>query len=375
MAHLFFIDALATATPMTVEQIAFHGGTNLHLSWGSPRYSEDLDFLVNRDMGGRIREIMPKVQRRMQALARAVDPQLKVEIRDRTKDGDGLLNFRVILSSPDVVGQVMAKAEFWQVEAGYLDDYETAFRRPGKPGDIMSRISQPIPAATLEAACADKIVALGFRPYLKWRDLFDIWWISGQVAIDRDRLARTTLHHASAYSGPEGASVAAGLARFLEVDPEDILRQADPDLKRWLPKALWESLNPDGIREMVHHARDMASDMMRRLSALDSGPTGPAGPARPTDGASQDGTVGAASKGVVQLEGCGSVADAAVRMRDRRTRESPQPSGGIDAPGRDAAGGIRVDAADDCGDDLESHRHPEALLTGERLDDGASPGP
>lgn len=265
LAHTFFIDALSTTTPLSLDKVTFHGGTNLHLSWGSPRFSEDLDFLVTRDFGSRVREIMPKVEKRMRALATSEDPNLRVEIRDKTKDPDGLLNYRVVLSSPEVVGQVMAKAEFWQVEPEYLQDYDARFVQQKKTTGLMSRISQPIPAATLESAFADKVVALGCRPHLKWRDIFDLWWIRGQGQVDLPERIDTIRHHATAYVGPDGETLSQGLQRFLDRDPEEVVAMADPDLRRWLSRGLWETLNPDGVRDMVENARMVAREMKEAL--------------------------------------------------------------------------------------------------------------
>lgn len=267
LAHMFFIDALSTSTRLSLDNISFHGGTNLHLSWGSPRYSEDLDFLVTRDFGSQVTDLMPKLEKRMRALAMAEDPDLKVEIRNKTKNPDGLLNFRIVLTSPNIVGQVMAKAEFWQVEADYLKKYDAGFLQQKKPGEIVSRVSQPIPAATLDAAFADKVVALGFRPHLKWRDLFDLWWINNQRQINPVDRLDDIMHHASAYEGPDGMGLAQGLQAFLDRKIEDVMQQADPDLKRWLPKKMWDTLNPDGVRSMVDNARSIAQAVLEELSS------------------------------------------------------------------------------------------------------------
>lgn len=269
LAHIFFIDALSTSTPLSIDKVSFHGGTNLHLSWGSPRFSEDLDFLVSRELGPRIHALMPKIEKRMRLLAAATDPDLKVEIRDKTKDENGLLNFRIVLTSPGVVGQVMAKAEFWQVDQDYLQNYSSKFVQLGKPQGIASRISQPIPVASLEAAFADKVVAIGYRPHLKWRDLFDLWWIDNQNQFDLAERIPDILHHASAYKGPDGKTLVEGLEGFLARDPEEIFGQADPDLKRWLPKSLWASLEGQGVRDMVDNARRIAEEVIRHIAPDD----------------------------------------------------------------------------------------------------------
>ena len=267
MAHVFFIDALSSGAPLALKQIAFHGGTNLHLSWGSPRFSEDLDFLVNRDFAGQMRDVMPRIERRMRSMMSAVDPSLQVKIDDRTREGSNLINFRIVITSPEIVGQSMVKAEFWQVGSDYLSDYETCFKHPVARGDIMSRLSQPLPAGTLEAAYADKVVALGNRPHLKWRDLFDLWWITGQEKVEPAAMVEQIRHQASAYTGPDGQSLSEGLRKFLERDPVDVMSQADPDLRRWLPKAFWDAVNPDGIREMVDRARHIAEVISTQLEA------------------------------------------------------------------------------------------------------------
>lgn len=266
MAHLFFIDALAATAPLALDRISFHGGTNLHFSRGSPRYSEDLDFLVTQDFGAQIVKLMPKIEKRMNALAAANDPDMRVEIRNRTRDDSGLLNFRVVLSSRAVVGQVMAKAEFWQVTPDYMKGYGSEFVQPRNPGGFVSRISPPIPAATLESAFADKVVALAYRPFLKWRDLFDLWWIDrqsqGTILSSLPERMEAIAHNASAYRDTKNKTLADGLQAFLDQDPEDVIAQADPDLRRWLPKHLWETLNPDGVREMVTHARAVAAEVI-----------------------------------------------------------------------------------------------------------------
>ena len=36
--HVLFIDGLSMSAELSLARIAFHGGTNLHLSWNSPRF-------------------------------------------------------------------------------------------------------------------------------------------------------------------------------------------------------------------------------------------------------------------------------------------------------------------------------------------------
>ena len=262
MLHVLFIDSLLMSTSLSLDHIVFHGGTNLHLSWASPRFSEDLDFLASRDFSKRIPKSMKKIETRMKQIAIAHDPELEIQIQDKTKDHTQLLNYRIVMKKPYIIGQTMVKAEFWQVDSGYLERYQSVFMTP-KVGLVsdkpLIKLSLPVPVARLEAAFADKIIALAFRNHLKWRDLFDLWWISKQINPNPANYIHAILHHAQAYSK---ASIKEGLEKFLSLKTKDILTTADSDLKLWLPEPLWNSLWPDGVQDMVLYARNVATELV-----------------------------------------------------------------------------------------------------------------
>jgi len=265
LGHMTFIDALTQATPLQTRQFAFHGGTSLHLSWKSPRFSEDLDFLLDRSVRPQMTKFMRKVEARMRQLLQAQDPDLDVKITDRTRPDSNLLNYRVTVSSDAYIGNVKVKAEFWQVESDYLEHYDTRFAYPLKNGDVVSSVSQPLPAATLEAAYADKLTAFATRAHLKWRDVFDLWWIGRQVDVDPAQMADRFLHHVTAFDTQDGLPPEKALRKFLERDPEDIAREADPDLKKWLPASMWQSLEGTGITQMVDHVRSSISRIAEEI--------------------------------------------------------------------------------------------------------------
>lgn len=272
LGHMAFIDALTASVPVTQGKFAFHGGTSLHLSWKSPRFSEDLDFLLARSMGETMHATMPKIEKRLRALLKAKDPDLQVEIRDKTKDSSRLMNYLVVISHPGWHGTAKVKAEFWQVEDDYLKNYETRFVLPVQPGDVISRVSQPLPAATLQAAYADKLTAFATRPHLKWRDVFDLWWIGQQIEINPEAMADRFLHHVQAYSTVDGLEPAAALHHFLARDEAEILNTADPDIRKWLPPDLWQSLEGRGITQIVQIVRDAIGEIAEILEARSLAP-------------------------------------------------------------------------------------------------------
>lgn len=252
-AHAFYLDALMSESMLSSKQIAFHGGTSLHLSWKSPRYSEDLDFLLTRESID-LKAISNRIQRAVAEHFFSLDPGFIVELRDKTKDLERMPVYQLVVSHPKFYGSVMVKAEFWRVTPEYLANYPTQFKSPVPHGDMVSRVG-PVPAATLETAYCDKLTAFSTRPYLKWRDIYDLWWIGTQTGeeLDINRVCEQFLHNVSAYTTLQNLPPADALRLFLKNDPVELIKKADPDLKKWLPAKVWAVINPDGVKEMVEY--------------------------------------------------------------------------------------------------------------------------
>ena len=314
LMHTLILDGLMQDSAWTKQELVFHGGTSLHLSWGSPRFSEDLDFLLSRLEADKLDQVMSRVMRRTQRHLTTVDPSLQLEMKKR-KTGDDpasrMADYHFLVSKPGVLGKAMVKAEFWKVDPNYLAGYASVFRTPIEKGDLIGRVSpMPVPAATLESALADKMVAFATRPFLKWRDLFDVWWIRGRaLALEGDESNAAAsvltgadperfLHHLSAYTTVEGLPPSGALRRFADdlTDREAaILKAAETDLKPFLPPTLWERLYPDEVAEMLRLSQRLARNLADRVEALGldaryvpphapelPGPPGPSGPSGPS---------------------------------------------------------------------------------------------
>jgi hypothetical protein len=254
-AQFRFLEALMADPVLACDQIAFHGGTSLHFSWRSPRRSEDLDFLTALT-AGEIGATVARAHRKTAEAFLAEDPLFVVELPDETRRGDRMIAYPLAVSHPGYLGRTLVKVEFWRVDPEYLAGYPVEFRAPMSPGDIVSRISSPVPAATLQTAYCDKLTAFATRPYLKWRDIYDLWWIGTQTDARLELPAVTVqfLHNVQAYDTIGNLPPAQALRRFLTShDPDAVIRQADPDLKRWLPEGLWARLQPRITTEMVRY--------------------------------------------------------------------------------------------------------------------------
>lgn len=237
-------------------QFAFHGGTSLHFSWRSPRLSEDLDFLMARSAGD-VDAIVKRGWRKTEEAFRAEDPRFDVELLDKSRQRQRMLTYHLRVSHSAYLGKTMVKVEFWKVDPEYLANYPVELRVPIKPGDLVSRVFNPVPAATLETAYCDKLTAFATRPFLKWRDIYDLWWIGTQTDSRLELTAVTAqfLHNVTAYETIEGLAPAQALRKFLENDTGELIRKADPDLKRWMPALLWAKLHPQITAEMVRYVR------------------------------------------------------------------------------------------------------------------------
>lgn len=274
-AHVLYLEALMSEANWTARQIAFHGGTSLHLSWGSPRYSEDLDFLLSKEIQQEaIEAVSRKVAIALRERFTRIDPQFVVEVRGKTKDPGRMVVDHVVVSHPAYIGSVMAKAEFWRVEDSYLANYPIVMRTPVKPDDLVGIISSPVPAASLATAFADKLTAFATRPVLKWRDVFDLWWIGTQASTpgwdaSSASVASQYLHNVSAYATRDSLSPADALRLFAQSDREAILAKADPDLRKWLPAHLWTQLGQvGGVEAMVDYVRSTLNAVAAKVDAV-----------------------------------------------------------------------------------------------------------
>ena len=257
-----FAECLPLVTSWTCHDAVFHGGTSLNMSWGSPRYSEDLDFLLSKEKAVDLDDVITKVLVRMRASMLLSHPGLDLELRNKSKAGSNLKHFQIVASHPQYLEKAMVKVEFWKVDAEYLKDYASEFVFPTRHGDFVTRSSSPLAAATLESAYADKLTAFATRPYLKWRDIFDLWWIDQQVVISQESLARKFLHNVSGYTTINEESPGRALRSFLARETiEHVIAKAETDLQRWLPGPVWTSLWPQGVEQMTRTAFRVIQNM------------------------------------------------------------------------------------------------------------------
>lgn len=247
------LEALMTARRWEPASLCFQGGTALHLGYSSPRYSEDLDFLLRENL--KVDSLGEAVQRRL-AGTRWLPPDAVLTV-SQAKEGRNPHSFTVTISGPQVIGSVRVKVELWRTRAEVLAAMKWAVRPVRIARGPASGMQSFVPTLAPEEIYADKVFALVARPFLKPRDVFDLHWLRDQhgckvCAPANLQLRLSTYPNESAQGWLERAAA----RRELLAASAPMIAE---DLRRWLP-SYW-SLDDRSVAEMIAEA----------VAALDQG--------------------------------------------------------------------------------------------------------
>src|SRR5690606_3354034 len=151
MAQLLLLAGLAESSQWEARDIVFHGGTSLHLGWASPRFSEDLDFLLNKERMSEMGKTRQEVVSRMERYTRHLDARLHVELKDKSTSRMGRYN--LVISKDGVIGTPVVNSEFWAVDDSYLQRYRATPRTAILPDSMQAhglfvRLRAQLPVAT-----------------------------------------------------------------------------------------------------------------------------------------------------------------------------------------------------------------------------------
>lgn len=249
-AQLTVLGGLINARRWASGELKFQGGTSLRLIYGSPRFSEDLDFVLANARGLTRIVNAAAVYVRSVLCAQYPDIAVKVKARDENAKTTGARNpraFMLTLSSPQWMQAIKIKLEFWRANHDSVKSYQSAPLTANIPGRSPIGVAVvPVIAETavLDEILVDKLHALGDRNYTKWRDVFDLWWFSSAKGYDAARAAgefeRRFTYHAAMYppeksfqSAIEALRIARDKIDALLASPEG-LSSARKDMQRWL---------------------------------------------------------------------------------------------------------------------------------------------
>jgi len=145
--------------------LIFKGGTALRLAYGSPRFSEDLDFSLTKDV----------LRDKFSAFAqKLVAPYPELSVTDlESKRSTYLVEIKVAsnyLPFPFRIKVEISKRE--------TEHYEWELKLLGSPVSIVQILGQ---VATLKQLYQDKMSCLKGRG--KPKDFFDLWYISEKLKV------------------------------------------------------------------------------------------------------------------------------------------------------------------------------------------------
>lgn len=285
LAHAAVLAGLLAARRWELGELKFQGGTSLHLVYGSPRFSEDLDFVTASTQG--LHAAMRTASTHVQAAFAREFPRLTTSLKMR--DADEALDprnprlFTLTLSEPDWYQSLKVKIEFFIVDERITQRYESHVRmmevlRPRLQVDIAQ---VKIETADLNEILCDKLHALGDRARLKERDVFDLWWICNQQGITpaqaAGQFAQRYRTHLDMY--PHGKSLP-HLAQALRERATAMLASASTPtnfaktveaIGRWLPRTNGQPnvlASAANVRAMVEHAARCAEETATVIDGL-----------------------------------------------------------------------------------------------------------
>ena len=170
------LEALLAGRRWGPGELVFQGGTSLHLVHGSPRFSEDLDFLVDNSL--KLGSISRGVQRR---LAGAPWLPKGSELRvSKARDGHNPHSFDVTVGGANWIGAVRVRVELRQTLAAALSPLAVTVAPVRLLTGLGAGAQAMVPASDTSEIYADKVFAVAARPYLKARDVFDLHWLQSR---------------------------------------------------------------------------------------------------------------------------------------------------------------------------------------------------
>jgi predicted nucleotidyltransferase component of viral defense system len=252
--HLHLLSALSDAG--LLNRVVFHGGSALRLCYGGERYSEDLDFVCGK-AGSYVGEI------EFERLVReALETTRKSLHRDFDVDQD-----QIVLKQPSHLMPIMSDAvslAAWQIIVPVGPTRQTPKSRikiefANVPSyDSGPNVAKVTPGfvqiqdviLAVESAneiLADKAVALTARQVLKYRDVWDVWYLVDKLnaAADRNIVARKFVDYGTSNIEAKAEQRLADLAK------ESTAKAFLDEMRRFLPARRVAEMTAAGLHRTI----------------------------------------------------------------------------------------------------------------------------
>ncbi len=216
-----------------LDHLHFQGGTCLRLCYGSERYSEDLDFaggtaFTAAELAGIGQIIQQGITNRYGVEVR-VEPPSKSQQTDPLTVDTWRISVETAPARPDLPRQRIS------IQVANVPAH-TSQVRPLKVNypELPASYSQTLVVAEApEEICADKLKAFITSGFIRYRDIWDLRWLSVQPNFNDDQLDTLLAHKLSDYQAQERFQT--GLIRLRDLDLIVNSRDFNVQLSRFLP--------------------------------------------------------------------------------------------------------------------------------------------
>lgn len=247
------------------ENIIFQGGTALRWVYGGMRFSEDLDFVTDLPE----EDVENILVRTFQKTKMACIAQFGAgELAHKRKHGrkQAIKVFFIYLPQTQRE-RIAVKLEFEFLAPGHkpqfrkfiLSDLPSVAGLVAGGKLIIPYSSSIILAETPEEILSDKIRALYERPYLKGRDIYDIWWIKKQLKVTPkwDKVSEKLIMYQAPF-------VAARQAYYFQQkeSASSITSAVKSDLSRFLPQNIISMYQEEGFSDFITTLKEVTSDLL-----------------------------------------------------------------------------------------------------------------
>jgi predicted nucleotidyltransferase component of viral defense system len=270
--HLHLLSALSEAG--ILQHVIFQGGTALRLCYGGERYSEDLDFVCGRagsylkdvDFDGlvdRALEITKKTLQRDFDID-AAQIVLKRPAQPELVEGSGVnvAAWQIVapIGPTPSAGKSRIKIEFANVPS-----YDSKPVAVGVTPGLVQIQDVILNTETPHEILADKAVALTARSALKFRDVWDVWFLFNKLGATADR--EMVLKKFADYGTTDVEAKAN--ARIEQLAKEDTAKAFYVEMKRFLPSARVAQMSQMNLqRTMLSECADLIRKTVLPKAAL-----------------------------------------------------------------------------------------------------------
>lgn len=243
-------------------RLIFQGGTALRWCHNGGRFSEDLDFVTHLERSA--------LERLMQAVETPVTRESvahfgpgRLTVTPRGQRDEGVV-WRVAFEPQNARERIMVKVECERLRSGVM--LVTEPRVLGMQDAVSYliakgefRIPRPnsvLVVETLEEILSDKVRALLERPYLKGRDIYDVWHLRERLRVP---VVRAVMERKfSCYAAPFTPQRS---PEWFLTAGSDLRAAIEQDLGRFLAPEVMAACRNDGYRPFLDAVQGLFADL------------------------------------------------------------------------------------------------------------------